>query len=85
MRTNIDIDDDLMNKALKYSKLKTKKEIINEALSENVKYQMRLKLLSLQGKVKWVGDLNKMRTYNKGEIILNKNLKQKIENYANKY
>jgi Arc/MetJ family transcription regulator len=61
MRTNIDIDDKLMNKALKYSKLKTKKEIINEALNEYVKYQMRLKLLSLQGKVKWVGDLDKMR------------------------
>ena len=61
MRTNIEIDDDLMKKALKYSKLKTKKEIINEALNEYVKYQMRLKLLSLQGKVKWVGDLDKMR------------------------
>ncbi len=61
MRTNIDIDDELMSKALKYSKLKTKKEIINEALSEYVKYHMRLKLLSLQGKVKWVGDLDKMR------------------------
>ena len=61
MRTNIEIDDDLMKKALKYSKLKTKKEIINEALSEYVKYQMRLKLLSLQGKVKWIGNLDKMR------------------------
>jgi len=61
MRTNIEIDDDLMKKALKYSKLKTKKEIINEALIEYVKYQMRLKMLSLQGKVKWVGDLDKMR------------------------
>jgi len=61
MRTNIDIDDDLMKQALKYSKLKTKKEIINEALNEYVKYQMRLKLLSLRGKVKWVGNLDKMR------------------------
>ena len=61
MRTNIDIDDNLMKKALKYSKLKTKKEIINEALTEYVKYQMRLKMLSLQGKVKWVGDLDKIR------------------------
>jgi len=61
MRTNIDIDDELMKKALKYSNLKTKKEIINEALNAYVKYQMRLKLLSLQGKVKWVGDLDKMR------------------------
>jgi Arc/MetJ family transcription regulator len=62
MRTNIEIDDELMNKALKYSKLKTKKEIINEALREFVRYQMRLKMLSLQGKVKWIGDLDKMRT-----------------------
>jgi Arc/MetJ family transcription regulator len=61
MRTNIEIDDDLMKKALKYSKLKTKKEIINEALTQYVKYQMRLNMLSLQGKVKWVGDLDKMR------------------------
>ncbi len=61
MRTNIEINDDLMRKALKYSRLKTKKEIINEALSEYVKYQMRLKLLSLQGKVKWIGNLDKMR------------------------
>ena len=46
MRTNIEIDDDLMKKSLKYSKLKTKKEINHEALNEYVKYQMRLKLLS---------------------------------------
>lgn len=61
MRTNIEIDDELMKKALKYSKLKTKKEIINEALNEYVKYQMRLKMLTLQGKVEWIGDLDKMR------------------------
>ena len=61
MRTNIDIDDDLMKKALRYSKLRTKKEVINEALQAYVKYQMRLNLLSLQGKVKWVGNLDKMR------------------------
>ena len=59
---------DLMNKALKYSKQKTKKEIIHEALTEYVKYQKRLNLVSLRGKVKWMGDLDKMRTYNKGEI-----------------
>lgn len=59
---------DLMNKALKYSKLKTKKEIIHEALTEYVKYQKRLNLVSLRGKVKWMGDLDKMRPYNKGEI-----------------
>ena len=61
MRTNIDIDDDLMSKALKYSKGKTKKEIINHALDQHVKYLLRLNLMSLQGKVKWIGNLDKMR------------------------
>jgi Arc/MetJ family transcription regulator len=61
MRTNIDIDDNLMEKALKFSGNKTKKEIINTALSEYVKYRMRQKMLSLYGKVAWVGNLDKMR------------------------
>jgi Arc/MetJ family transcription regulator len=61
MRTNIDIDDEWMEKALKFSNGKTKKEIINTALQDYVKYQMRLKMLSLYGKVKWVGNLDKMR------------------------
>ena len=61
LRTNIDIDEKLMEKALKYSKGKTKKEIVNIALNEHVKYLMRLNLLSLEGKVKWIGNLDKMR------------------------
>ena len=65
MRTNIEIDDNLMKQALKYSKQKTKKEIVHEALTEYVKYQKRLNLVSLQGKVKWIGNLDKMRTYGK--------------------
>ncbi|MCW3090433.1 MAG: hypothetical protein JWP81_1502 [Ferruginibacter sp.] len=62
MKATIEIDNDLMKKALKYSGLKTKKDVLNTALEAYVKYQMRLKMLSLQGKVKWVGDLDKMRT-----------------------
>ena len=61
MRTNIEIDDEWMTKALELSDHKTKKEILNTALQAYVKYQLRLKLLSLQGKVKWVGNLDKMR------------------------
>ena len=73
MRANIEIDDELIKKELKYSKLKTKKEVINEALSRYVKYQMRLKLLSLRGKVKWEGNLDEMRTYDKWRNASNKN------------
>jgi hypothetical protein len=43
---------------------------------------MRLKLLSLKGKVKWVGDLDKMRTYDKWEDAP-KEINKK--NHADKY
>ena len=60
MRTNIDIDDKWMAKAIQLSENKTKKEILNTALEAYVKYQLRLKLLSAQGKIKWIGDLDEM-------------------------
>jgi Arc/MetJ family transcription regulator len=67
MRTNIDIDDKLMKDALKLSGLKSKKEIVNIALEEYVKFKKRQRLKNLQGKVEWIGDLDKMRTYDKWE------------------
>ncbi len=42
-------------------------------------------LIRYHYEIKRVGDLDKMRTYNKGEIISNKSLTQKIKNYAHKY
>ncbi len=65
MRTNIDIDDKLMEEAMKWSKLKSKKEIVNHALVEYIKLQKRQAMKNLQGKVEWIGDLDKMRTYDK--------------------
>jgi Arc/MetJ family transcription regulator len=67
MRTNIDIDDKLIKDALKLSGLKSKKEIVNIALEEYVKFKKRQRLKNLQGKVEWIGDLDKMRTYDKWE------------------
>jgi Arc/MetJ family transcription regulator len=65
MRTNIDIDDKLMEDAMKWSNLKSKKEIVNAALAEYIKLQKRQAMKNLQGKVEWIGDLDKMRTYDK--------------------
>ena len=65
MRTNIDIDDKLLKEALKYSKLSTKKEVVNYVLDEYVKLKKRKLLLTLRGKVKWEGNLDEMRTYDK--------------------
>lgn len=67
MRTNIDIDDKLLQEAMKISNAATKKELINTALHEYVKMHKRKILISLRGKVKWEGDLNEMRTYDKWE------------------
>lgn len=65
MRTNIDIDDKLLEDAIKWTGFKSKKETVNHALEELIKLEKRKKLLSLRGKVKWEGNLDEMRTYDK--------------------
>ena len=61
MRTNIDIDDKLMEEVMKISKVKSKKELVNHALEELIRLHKREKMLSLFGKVKWEGNLDEMR------------------------
>lgn len=61
MRTNIVLDDELVREGLKLTKLKTKKELVNTALKELVERRKRKKLLKLEGKVAWEGDLDEMR------------------------
>lgn len=61
MRTNIEINNKLISKAKRLSRIKTKKEIVNIALEEFVKKLDKRSLLELKGKVKWTGSLNKMR------------------------
>ena len=67
MRTNIDLDDKLLSDAMKMSKITVKKDLLNKLLEDYVLHQRRLKLLNFQGKVKWTGNLEKMRTYDKWE------------------
>jgi Arc/MetJ family transcription regulator len=62
MRTNIDIDDKLLAKAMVLSGARTKKEAINEALKSWI-YQIRLlQLEELRGPGAWEGNLDAMRT-----------------------
>ena len=61
MRTNIDIDDNLIDKAIKLSHAKSKKEVVNMALKEFVSTLKKRELLNFRGKAKWEGDLNLMR------------------------
>jgi len=61
MRTNIVIDDDLMDKALKISRLKTKKDAVEEGLKLLVQRKKQENIKNLRGKLHWQGDLDEMR------------------------
>ena len=49
MRTNIVIDDTLVAEALRLSRLKTKRELVDAALREFVDHRKRLNLRDLKG------------------------------------
>ena len=53
MRTNIIIDDEIMQKAMALSGLKTKKEIVDRALNEFVANRSQKNLLELKGKIQF--------------------------------
>jgi len=61
MRTNIVIDDSLMNKAKKVSGYKTKKETIEEALRLLVSQREQSEIRKVRGKLNWEGNLEEMR------------------------
>ena len=61
MRTNIVIDDDLMDEAMALSKIKTKKAVVETGLRLLVQIKKQEQLKSLRGKLKWDGDLDTMR------------------------
>jgi Arc/MetJ family transcription regulator len=61
MRTNIEIDDALMRKALRATGLKTKRAVVEEGLRTLVRLKGQSRILELAGKVRWEGDLKEMR------------------------
>jgi Arc/MetJ family transcription regulator len=62
MRTNIVIEDVLMEDAMRISGLKTKKETVEEALRLLVAVKKQSDIREFRGKLNWEGDLEKMRT-----------------------
>lgn len=61
MRTNIVLNEELVEEAMRLSKAHTKKEVVDMALQNFVAYLKRRNIKTLFGKVKWDGDLKKMR------------------------
>ncbi|MDX2263927.1 MAG: type II toxin-antitoxin system VapB family antitoxin [Hyphomicrobiales bacterium] len=53
MRTNIDIDDKLIEEVMKMADVKTKKEAVDLALREFLKTKRKKNLLDLAGKIQF--------------------------------
>jgi len=62
MRTNIVIDDKLMDAALRASGAKTKREAVELGLRTLVRLRKQAEIKRFRGKLKWTGNLNVMRT-----------------------
>lgn len=58
MKTNIDLDDRLIEQAFALTGLRTKKELVNFALAELVKRGEKRDLLDIAGEIELVEDFN---------------------------
>jgi Arc/MetJ family transcription regulator len=58
VRTNIEIDDQLLSEAMRSSGARTKKAAVEAALRLLVKTHSQMAIRRLRGKVQWEGDLN---------------------------
>jgi Arc/MetJ family transcription regulator len=61
MRTNIEIDDDLMTRALRIGGFRTKRAAVEEGLRLLVRLREQEQVRELFGKVRWEGDLERSR------------------------
>ena len=62
MRTNVVVDDNLMQTALKLTGFKTKKKAIEEGLKLLIRLNDQGRVKGYRGRLHWTGDLNSMRT-----------------------
>ncbi len=61
MRTNIEIDDDLMAAAMRATGEKTKRAVVERGLRMLVQVKRQGAVRRLRGQVRWTGDLDKSR------------------------
>ncbi len=62
MRTNIVLDDKLVERAQKLTGIKTKREVVHEALRTLILLREQGSIRNVRGKLKWEGDLNEQRS-----------------------
>ncbi len=61
MRTNIVIDDNLLERAMRVTGAKTKREAVELGLASLVRLKEQEDIRDLRGKLRWTGDLDRMR------------------------
>jgi len=61
MRTNIVLDDNLIQRAQKLTGIKTKREVVHEALRVLILLREQAEVRSLRGKLRWEGNLDEQR------------------------
>jgi Arc/MetJ family transcription regulator len=62
MRTNVVLDDSLIREAMELSGCRTKRKAIEEGLKLLIRFNQQNRIRKVRGKLKWTGDLDKMRT-----------------------
>ena len=63
MRTNIEIDDELVAELMKLTGRKTKRQVVDDALRDQLlRRRAGQAILKLQGTVEWEGDMDSLRT-----------------------
>jgi Arc/MetJ family transcription regulator len=62
MRTNIVIDDELMDSTLRATGLRTKREVVELGLRTLLRLKRQEAIRRFRGKLPWEGDLEVMRT-----------------------
>jgi Arc/MetJ family transcription regulator len=60
-RTNVVLDNDLVEKCQKETGIPTVRALIDHALHELLRHKRQKKVLELKGTVHWEGDLDKWR------------------------
>ncbi len=61
MRTNIVLDENLIERAQKLTGIKTKREVVQEALRALILLREQAEIRSLRGQLKWEGNLDEQR------------------------
>ena len=61
MRTTLNLDDEALAAAMEHAEGRTKTAVINEALRTYARRKRLRGLLELRGKVRWEGDLDRLR------------------------